>query len=184
MHSRVPASTLPTHSSLFPGNQTQLLPGRLLSSVRPLLRGTGVPHHSPPSQVLSRPHCQYLACAWCPSLGENLVTPGELPNFWGAQNLLDLCICLPCYLMENTRACNAQHLGSALLRELQSPSLGKGPLYTDCPGGCGCIPLLALLLFRFGLHPVFPHIVLLALFLFILRTFSRFRMPRQRLWAQ
>lgn len=94
----------PGHSGLFPGNQTQLLPGRLLSSVRSLLWGTGVPHNSPPSQVLSRPCCQHLACAWCPSLGENLVTPGELPHFWGTQNLLDLHIYPPCYLMEKHKS--------------------------------------------------------------------------------
>lgn len=128
----------PAHSSLFPGNQTQLLPGRLLSSVRSLMGNRcSIPQPSLPSPqqatLSGNPCCQYLACAWCPSLGENLVTPGELPNFWGAQNLLDLHICPPCYLMENTRACNAQHLGSALLRELQSPSLGKGPLCTDWP---------------------------------------------------
>ncbi|KAK7811798.1 hypothetical protein U0070_016870 [Myodes glareolus] len=134
MHSRVPASTLPTAASsqaIKPSSYQEAaelsqvsLTGNRCSTLQPSLP-------SPQQAMLSgNPCCQHLACAWCPSLGENLVTPGELPHFWGTQ----ICVsALLVTLWRNTRTCNAQHLGSTLLQELQSPSLGKGPLCTDWP---------------------------------------------------
>lgn len=166
----------PAHSSLFPGNQTQLLPGRLLSSVRSLLRGTGVPHHSPPSQVLSRPRCQgTLAVSTWPVHGvlawERTLSPLESCPISGVPRTYWICISARLVTLWRTQEPAMPSIWAVLCSgNCKAHPLARDPFALTGPGGCGCIPhtsappLLALLLFRFGLHPVFPPIVLLALF--------------------
>lgn len=192
MHSKVPASIYPVHSGLFPGNQAQLLPGRPLSTVRVSPAGIQVVHtttllpkssagHAVREPLLSAPGLCISVLAW----ERNPSPPWRTAHSWSTQSLLALGVCPLITLRRTTRNPTVpSRLGSTLFQGLQSPSFCTDRPWglRICPTHLISTPPLWALRFVWDRILFFPHPLRSgpSLSPSPLRTFSRFRILRQR----